>query len=513
MKKTLLLMAALLCAFTLSARGKKQAEEVLPGAVKLIDHFDEDMWDCTGNFEKSIDTQDFIQGTGSFRFDYSGSEDFYYQRIFENYRDDFSYFPYGISVWVKGAPKNTGSFKVVLLQGDMNRVGKGRKEVLQTFAYTDASVLKSKNWTKLVVKFEDFKPYEGDGRALDLTQVIGWRIEVVGAEGAGYFKLDKMEQMTTYTPSFKSGSRFSSIMVQLNNSYKGGYDFDAMIKAGLDVGIKEWICVFSIGRMKNGVAPAAFYTGSKLPFVDQKYNYDFVDKIMAAAEKYGVKVVLGPNYESWITKRIRDPKMYDEIYERCEMVIDEVYEKFGSSPAFSGWYIANEFNDGSKISWAEADVTPLIAGYYQKAAKHMKSLKDVPVCIAPALWRGYPAVMSAEFFDRFFQIANEVDILYLQDCAGRGPDWVTSVNIDLPNYFEKIKKSCEKNGVIFGVDIESFRWSRLVKPERRPKTWEELRPALEMAGNYTDHITMFSWYTFQPDQDGYKGYKQYVAHP
>ena len=41
-----------------------------------------------------------------------------------------------------------------------------------------------------------------------------------------------------------------------------------------------------------------------------------------------------------------------------------------------------------------------------------------------------------------------------QDIGGR---CLVDFDVDLPNWFAEIKKACDANGVIFGVDIESFK--------------------------------------------------------
>jgi len=496
----------LILAVALSAPAKAPA-----GAIKTVDTFDAtDVWDCTGTLSPVVVDGEGVEGSGCCRFTFDipeGGDALYWQRIFVNYRCDFSFHPLALSIWLKGNRKNDGVFRLTLLEGDMTAKGKDRQKVLKTYSFSDANVLRSRKWTRLVVPFDEFRAEDGS-LIPDLTKIIGWRMEVAGKDGksaSGSFLADWMQQMTTYQPSWNPEARFSSIVVQLTPAY-AKTDWEKTFRQAMEVGINEWLVQFCIQRRKDGKAPLAYFKNCTLPFTEG--GIDIVDRMFEAAEKLGVRLVIGSSYESWVTRRLRDPQMYEEICEKNLMVVDELAAKFGDSPAFAGWYIPNEFQDGSKISFVEEDVTPLLAGYLEKVASHMKSRKNVDVCIAPALWRGYPAVMTADYYDRIFTMAPSLDILYIQDCGGRGPDVVTSVSVDLPNYYEKIKAVCDRHGVRFGVDLESFRWSRLVNPERRPKTWEELREALEMAGNYTDLITNFSWVSFQPGQEAFEQYRK-----
>ena len=83
-------------------------------------------------------------------------------------------------------------------------------------------------------------------------------------------------------------------------------------------------------------------------------------------------------------------------------------------------------------------------------------------------------------------------------------------DVDLPNWFAEIKKACDANGVIFGVDIESFKECWCPRITMRTKPWTELEEQLRVAGMFTDHITNFSWATFKPGTDTYEGYKKYL---
>ena len=76
--------------------------------------------------------------------------------------------------------------------------------------------------------------------------------------------------------------------------------------------------------------------------------------------------------------------------------------------------------------------------------------------------------------------------------------------------FAEIKKACDANGVIFGVDIESFKECWCPRITMRTKPWTELEEQLRVAGMFTDHITNFSWATFKPGTDTYEGYKKYL---
>jgi len=492
--------------------------------TKLVDSFDSYCWKPTfgasksspeARIEHSISKIDKIEGEGCLRLEYDfagkgGTEYVYAKRMFANFRSDFSFFPKSLSLWVKGDPSNEGQLRVVLLQGDMRSVD--YRTVLQTYQYTDSKAVKSSEWTRIEIPFESFRPLSAGDVPLDLCQVNGYRIDIVNTDGraseGNVVLIDRLEQHTNYKPVLNRNARFSSLFIQLNKSYVGT-DWEQVFESGKEIGIETWIVQFCIGR-KTGWN-TSFYKNCSLPWITEKL--DIVDRMFAAAQKCGVKFIIGSSYQSWTVRQLSNTEHYDEVFETNRLVIEDVARNFASSPLFAGWYIANEFHDGVNFSpnWYDEECNSCLAAYLEKTAKYMKSFKDVPVCVAPALFRGRPARLTGDMYDRLFAAAPSIDRLYLQDCAGRGGDMVTSVTVDLPNYFAEVKKACDRNGVTFGVDIESFFRCDLLKQPRRPKTWEELQLQLETAGSFTSEITNFSWFSFQPGQQTWEGYRKYIG--
>ncbi len=514
MKKRLLTVSILLAVV---ASGAAQ--------VKLVDSFDSACWEptvgagpgCDGTaMTMEVSKEDFIEGEGCFSlaFSFGGKEPgeyAYLQRIFTNFRCDFSYCPKSLSMWVKGQKGNKGVLRVVLLQGDM-RDRRTRTKALQTYQFTDSKILKSGRWTRLEMPFSAFTPLEAGDVPLDLSQVIGWRIDVVNPDGkpseGNVFLVDRMEQNTTAPRPSGEPARLTSLIIQPNKGLYGKTDWEQAMRSVKELGIDTWFIQFSLGR--KAASKIAFYRNCSLPWVTERL--DHIDTMFAAAEKLGMKIIIGPYYESWgHFWELAKEERYDEVFEKNRLVIDDIAANFASSPAFAGWYIANEFHDGSKArnTWYDEPENALLAAYLEKTARYMKSLKDIPVVVSPALFRGFPARMTGDMYDRLFSRAPSLDRLYLQDCSGRGGDMITSVTVDLPNYFAEIKKACDRNGVEFCVNAESFFRCDIMKQPRRPKTWEEFRSQLVAAGAFTDEVTSFSWFSFMPGQQTWEGYKKH----
>lgn len=437
----------------------------------------------------------------------------YIQRLFGDWRSDLSFCPLGLSLWVKGMPTNKGDIRIVILQDSgMTLPTLSQKNIVETYAYTDLDgFIRKGEWTRMVVPYEWFKPYNDAAKSvrMDLSKMVGWRLEIVntGREESSLNQVivDDFEQLTSFREPWNDKAKFSSLFIQVHatTDYKN-MDWDATMKAGMDIGIRTWFVPYSVGHgTEDGVA---FYSGSKVC----ETSYDILDKMFAAAEKAGSKIIIGGNCQHYSTSNKKTRGHYQTMMDANLPVVDEVAAKFGGSPAFGGWYIADEFWDGfAEPNWLSDEATASLAWYLEQTAIHMKQKVNAEVSIAPALWRGLPAALCGKWFENLFRQTPDIDNLYIQDCGGRGPEIVTCPEVDFPNWFAEVKKACDKTGVAFGVDIESFMSNSTLGINNRSKTWEELIVQLQISGMFTENITNFSWVTFCPGTPGYDGYKKY----
>lgn len=496
------------------------------GEVKPMDLFDVNGWAYSSKAEawspgakisRMPDEYDKIEGNASMELSYtftgestdpSKKEAVYLLRNFGNWRSDLSFHPLALSIWVKGDKDNVGELSFCLMQD--SEMGAGWGVERQRYRIVDnTGAIRKEKWTRLILPYDAFEPCEGTTEPLNLARIMGWRIEIENTKGEktvdSKIHLDNLEQLTTYKPEWNRTAKFSSLFVQISKVYDKT-DWNKVFADGKAVGIDTWFLQYCLGHKSN--ANCAYYKNCNLSWITEKY--DIVDRMFEAAEKAGVKIIVGPLFQYWNDADLKKKYRYAEMYDVNIKVIDELAANFGKSPSFAGWYIADEFHDGTgKKTFYSDEATECLGWYLETTAKYMKSKVDVPVSIAPALWKGYPAELTGKWFGRLFSKTPSVDNLYLQDCCGRGPEVIMSVTVDLPNYYAEIKKACDENGVAFGVDIESFFRCSMLKIPRTPKTWERLRDQLWMAGNFTENITNFSWATFKPGTMTYDGYKEY----
>ena len=466
---------------------------------------------------------DYKEGVGSFKLKYSFSgkpmtsnpEYVYFEETWGDYRPDLSFYPLGLSIWVKGQKGNKGVFRFIIMEDEKqfsaDKPHDSTRKRWQYYAFEDEEILSKEGWNRLVMPYSAFKLYKkGQGATADgllLNRFEGFRIEIVNTKHevcTGEVSIDALEQLTSY--ELKSGKpKFSSIFVQLNTAYVNE-DWDKQFQDSRAIGIDTWIIQYAEQFTDGENTSISFYKNTNMPWITEKY--DFVDQMFEAAERNGIKLIVGLYPGDYSKTNTASPEKYNLNLERNKMVFDELYEQFGNHPCLEGWYITEEFHDGSyPVGWQQEPSLSMLAKYLEGVASYIKTKSDKPVSIAPALWRGMQADLCGQWFGRIFAQTPNIDYLYLQDLGGR---CLVDVDVDLPNWFAEIKKACDANGVHFGVDIESFQSCWCPNVPYREKNWSELKEQLFVAGLFTEYITNFSWVTFKKGTNNYTSYKKYL---
>ena len=442
----------------------------------------------------------------------------FFQQRWGDYRVDLSFHPLGLSIWVKGNRNNKDAVFRFIIMEDEKQFNETTphdysRERWSYYAFEDKEVMSKDGWTRLIMPYDAFKLYKrGKGTQSDkllMNRNEGFRIEIENKAGGawnGECQIDELKQLTSY--ELKGGTpTFSSVFIQLNKDAYENEDWDQQFQDSRAVGIDTWIIQYSEQFTGSDDATnVSFYKNTNLPWVQVKC--DIIDKMFEAAERNGMKIILGLYPGDYSKTNLRDPKKYNINTTRNKRLFDEVYEQFGNHPCLVGWYITEEFHDGSyPVGWQQEPELAMLAKYLEGVASYIKSKSDKPVAIAPALWRGLPADLCGKWFERLFKRTPSIDNLYLQDIGGR---CLVDFDVDLPNWYTEIKKACDATNVKFGVDIESFKSCWCPNVDYKAKDWSELKDQLMVAGLFTKYITNFSWATFKKGTNNYDGYKAYL---
>lgn len=471
------------------------------------------------HINSNVITDDVKEGRGALAINYSFAaksvspepECVSIKETWSDFRPDLSFSPLGLSLWIKGNNQNIGTLRVTLIQDD--QMNSGIQTERQYFQYINKQVIKQDGWQNLLIPYDSFILYKGISTQdkLNLSHVIGYRIDILNEEdeeGQGKILIDEFKQITSYTHQYTKKGKFNSIFLQLmlEDKDRSVENWKEQMIKYQSIGINTFIIQYSVGYgWQNNVS---WYQNSTVNWNATQTKYDLIDKMVEAAESLGFKIIIGLNGGEYDNQQLSNESMYNVLLERNKIVINDLAKSFGDKQCFAGWYITEEFHDAKSSTggWLAEKPRQLLAKYLSNVASYAKSKVDKPVFIAPALWRGMPAKMCGEWFSALLKDTHDIDYMYLQDLGGRG---LVDVRIDLPNYYQHIKKACEEAGVKFGVDVETFLETNYPPVPYRAKTWKEIEEQLAVASQYTDYITNFSWTTFKPGDDSFEGYKIY----
>lgn len=528
-KKHMAIMILLMIPFTVCSQTPQNINKV-DGAKRFINSFDFDLsyyqvqpvlinsltknTSVNATFDQDIKYQGKMSLKCSFQFSKNEKPEYpeiaRLQKIWNhNFRSDLSFHPVGVSFWINSDGSDNRLIVSLLQQNETFTLDSDK---LNSFSYTDDSVLKKKGWQQIVIPYEKFTSGSNNtGGKINLARINGYRFDIVnisGKEHKGYVYLDALEQLTSFRPEISVPARFTSIFIQLHPSHHLNYDWNNLFESYLEVGIDTLIIQRSALGSKVDDSATFYYKTDKVSWKSDEY--DIIENIFTEAEKTGMKIILGLHGGRYPDNK-GDTSAYVKLYNKNVELIDDLYSKFGSSRAMAGWYICEEFHDGVYKGWWKIEDRMLLANYQQKVAAYAKSKPNkYIVAIAPALWRGRPADMTYNFFKSYFTQTPDIDILYLQDCGGRCSVDEGDFDVVLPHWYSYIKKACDETGIQFGVDIESFKRCPSENIKWHSKEWSQLKDQLIYAGLYTKNITQFSWTSFRPGVGSFEAYKEYL---
>ena len=280
-------------------------------------------------------------------------------------------------------------------------------------------------------------------------------------------------------------------------------DFQAMKTVGIDTvvlircGWKRWMTYPSevLQREKSGYLPPL----------------DLMALFLHLCEKYNMKFFCG-TYDSG------NPWWHDDYQVEPEVALmtavnDELYARYGQSPAFAGWYLSQE------IGGRDTHGTQC----YRAMATHLKEISgNLPILISPAIHgaKGYnekmekngktidPAEHEAQWDEKMKRLEGLVDIIAFQD---------GHCEIELLPTFLKInKKLCDRYGIDCWTNTETF--DRDMPIDFLPIKWEKLLlklKAAEAAGfsramtfEFSHFLSPNSCYTAAHNL--YKRYREYL---
>lgn len=234
-------------------------------------------------------------------------------------------------------------------------------------------------------------------------------------------------------------------------------DFDAMQAVGIDT-----VILIRSGYRDRMTFPSEILAKE----IGMRPCYlDLVDLFLTQAERTGMTFYFGI-YDSGRFWHQGQPEREVELNMRFT---EEVARKYADRKAFGGWYMTHEIHENDE------KVTRMM----ERLARHVKSLKDVPVLMSPYV-RGRkqfedrpitPAEHEQQWDQIFAILSGFVDIVAFQDGH---VDF-----LELPTFMEINNRLARRHGLSPWSNVESF--ERGMPLNFLPIDWRNLLYKVEVA--------------------------------
>ena len=473
----------------------------------------------TGTVNTSINQTEFSSGNSSLNINYSfnaGTNSFF--TLLRNYgttQQDYSYLVTGFSIDHKGG--NVNDQISIRVWEDINGNGTfdGEDEVYQS----TNTAIGTTDWTTSTFDLNSFTKVVGAGNEqIDLNRIRAWDIKISNTTSSAHSEnvlVDNFSLESSYTPPTSGSAKLNGAFIQLWNTSgcKCGEwtqaQWDSEFQEMKDAQIDYLVVQYSIYH------DLSWYSPSNIPTVVYKMNT--LNYIVAAAEKVNMQVHFGLYFdETWNSSDKASANTYSNILSKHKLVIDELWDLFGTSSAFGGWYIPQELND---LEWQDDPEKSLLFQWVKDVTDYIETKSTTkPVMIAPFFNLWQPADKLEAWYNELLQTAPNLDRVYPQDGVGitlKNPEY------HIPLYYSAIKRACDNNGRTFGATIETFHqtsgWPVNNESFAASSTdIETLKKQLWNAGEQQPYeMIQFAWSYMQPNLNGastqlYNDYSNYI---
>lgn len=235
---------------------------------------------------------------------------------------------------------------------------------------------------------------------------------------------------------------------------------------------------------------------------------------LARNQKMQMVFGLRMSHEWW--RRWGDADYLNSEAQRSVSLAKEVYRRYGSHPAFAGFYIPYELWDGP---YTETQVRQFGSLLHTIGGACRQLAPGKPVIVAPF----FAGVVSTARFEQLWLTLLEgrkVDVVALQDGVGaRGWDEVLEQRV--PPYFAAMQRACRQRGVRLWSDLECFRLTNNDpnRPSFEPASAERVVRQLKAVSPYVERVVTFDFYHYMSPHRGekhqalYEGYLRLVVNP
>jgi len=299
-----------------------------------------------------------------------------------------------------------------------------------------------------------------------------------------------------------TGTFLDEITYDIPSSNWGEEEWDREFKIMKEAGIDTVIII------RSGLKDKLIFPSEVIPrYIKTFPVYQNLGELfLKLAEKYGMRLFWGL-YDSGYYWYKNEWKKEVEINIAFS---DEVWEKFGKSPAFTGWYLPHETGD---TAFRIIDINTHLA-------EHLKKISNLPILTSPC----FPMVGDytkppygprtldlhiRQWEEIFENYQGLVDFCAFQDG--------TIMNLlELEDYVRETSKIAKKYGITLWSNVETF--DRDMPIKFPPIDWRKLVYKIEVVQPYVEKLITFEFPHFlSPNsiwpsaRNLYKRYMEFIS--
>ena len=453
----------------------------------------------------------------NYQFASSSKSDFF--EILMNYDKNTKSFqcdaPVGISLKLRldNGQSNNDVLKFMLIE-DLSMDGAfNGDDAMFAFEYQMNSL--NSNWLEVMMPYDKFSLWysnsQNTSKKINLNKIRAWRITIFNEneniKRSNKIFLKDLKTSCRPQPSNNLVNKYiKSTFIQLWNDAGcvcGEWNFGRwIIEIGrmIDVGIERLVIQYSV-------------YGAHSWYSNNPDGMSTLDRIVVAAEYHNFKIVFGLYFdESWNWASKYDESVYNELYLKHRIVIDDIFKRYGAKSVFEGFYLPQEWNN---VEWKNDNSIALLAYWTRNVLNYAKSKKDnLKLVISPFFRSTINRETTALLFDKYLSIVTNnnngpyIDEIYIQDSHG-----VAEQNslFDIYNYLEAIKSYTNKYGSSLGVTIEIFNQTNTNGAFAAvPANIDRVKSQIKVANYLTNNLIQFEWsYMMQNKYNLFYDYKNY----
>lgn len=476
----------------------------------------------SGSLTPNTNAWDYQNGTASLQLDYSfnvGSGSFF--SAIKNYGTqtaDWSYQTLGFYLNIKGGNEYTQGKLRVWEDNNKDGVFNNDDEVYSSAPFD----INSTTFEEKQILAMGFVKVTGNGNGkVDWSRIRAYDIAIENkssAANSGTIQVDQLKLANTYTPPTSGTKTIIGSFIQLWNTVGCSCGQFTLGQWKTELQKMKDACMDKIFIQYGVYDHLSWYTPSSLSGVTT--NYNALNLIFQAAEELNMKVHTGLYFdETWNSASKNSAWTYSSLLTKQQNTIDELWNLFGNSSAFGGWYIPQELND---LEWQGTTEKNLLFSFINDVSNYAKTKDNSkPVAIAPFFNLWLASDELASWYNELFTAANSLDQVYIQDGVGitlKDPDF------HIPLYFSKLKPVFDQHGVEFNMTAESFQQLTGWPLDEgnfsaEPASWDRFKKQLWAAEKQgVNDVIQFSWQYMQPGNSAksdslYKNYKSYSCNP